>query len=104
MEKVLRENDFEDEDEYIRYLKTNGLISGGCALCMELFGVCDKAVEKYKEEDFIEDMPFSYMDADEMFPVFCLVEWYGHEYINRKMTGETEDYYYEFDYDTVYEF
>ena len=80
MKKILSYNEFEDENDYIEYLEQNGLITHGCSLCMTEYGVCEKAVDKFKEDVFIVDIPFSHIDAQE-FPVSCLVEWYGNEYV-----------------------
>ena len=74
--------EFENEEQYIEYLETNGLISNGCARCMVENGICEDATRKYADrEDFIYDMPISDMDNEESFPVSCLTEWYGEDYV-----------------------
>jgi len=74
--------EFENKEQYIEYLETNGLISHGCARCMAEYGICEDATRKYADrEDFVYDMPISNMDNEESFPVSCLTEWYGEDYV-----------------------
>lgn len=74
--------EFKDKYDYIEYLETNGLISNGCARCMVENGICEDATHKYTgREDFVYDTPMSDMDNEEYFPVSCLTEWYGEDYV-----------------------
>ena len=88
MKEILDKSKFEAEDDYISYLAENGFITEGCRFCMLAYHFCEDAVKKYQEDDFIYDEPFSYMDGEEYFPVSCLMEWYGQEYIDKKLSEE----------------
>lgn len=82
MKQTLNPADFNNKFEYIEYLERNELITHGCALCMTAYGVCEEAVKKFTavDEPFIDCIPFSYIDTNR-FPVSCLREWYGTEYV-----------------------
>ena len=73
---------YENKCEYIERLEQAGLITHGCALCMSEYGVCEDAIAKLAspDEPFVDCVPFSYIDKNS-FPVSCLTEWYGKEYV-----------------------
>lgn len=74
--------EFKDKYEYIEYLENNGLISKGCARCMSEYDICEDATRKYADrEDYVYDIPFSNLDEEMYFPVSCLAEWYGEDYV-----------------------
>ena len=80
---IKKYEDFEYEDEYFEYLETIGLISNGCARCMREFGICEDATRKYADrEEFVYDNPMSDLDDPKRsYPVSCLAEWYGEDYV-----------------------
>ena len=86
---TLKYEDFDNKFEYIDYLEDNGLITHGCALCMNEYGVCEEAVAKWASPDelYIECMPFSDIESD-YFPVSCLGTWYGNEYVENLNSKE----------------
>lgn len=73
---------FENKYEYIEYLENSGRITRGCALCMIEYGVCEDAIAKLASPDeaFVYCIPFGGIDENR-FPVSCLTEWYGKEYV-----------------------
>lgn len=80
MKKIKGYAEFNSKYDYIEYLEENNLITHGCSLCMIENGVCEDAVKKFVEDNFVTDKPFSDIDENE-FPVSCLKEWYGEEYV-----------------------
>lgn len=82
LDRVKTLEDFQDDKYlYIEYLEKNELITHGCALCMSGYYPCEEAVRKYREDDFVFDIPFGNLEVEEQFPISCLREWYGEEYV-----------------------
>lgn len=86
---ILRYEDFNDKPEYIDYLENNGLITHGCALCMNELGVCEEAATKWASPDelYIECMPFGGIDSA-YFPVSCLGTWHRDECVENLNSKE----------------
>ena len=88
-ERSNKYEDFDNKFEYIDYLEDNGLITHGCALCMIGYGPCNDATKKFAsvDEPFIDCIPLSHIGINR-FPVSCLREWYGDEYIENLNSEE----------------
>ena len=86
---ILKYENFDNKVEYINYLESNGLITHGCALCMNKHRVCEEATSKWASPDelYIECMPFSDTDSA-YFPVSCLGTWHRDECVENLNSKE----------------